>query len=64
MSFTGITAAELREQKERQDACVNKALTEGSKTAALVGGVSGGLSWLMKRFSEAYRCTRGRGAAA
>lgn len=55
MSFTGISAAEVRAQKARQDACVNVALAEGAKSAALAGVVSGGLSMLLKSVSEAYR---------
>lgn len=55
MSFSGISAAEFQAQKERKDACINAALLEGTKSAALAGLVSGSLSMLMKRVSEAYR---------
>lgn len=60
MSLTGITPAQLREQKERQDACINGALKEGAKSAALAGMVSGGISLFMKQVSEAYRCGAAR----
>lgn len=56
MSYSStVRAADLAAQKERKDACVNAALVEGCKSAAIAGGVSGGLSMALKAVSEAYR---------
>jgi hypothetical protein len=56
MYSSTISAADLQAQKRRQDECVNGALLEGAKSAALAGTVSGGLSLGLKHVSEAYRC--------
>lgn len=50
-----INAADLAEQKRRQDACIGGAIFEGAKSAALAGAIAGGLSLALKRASEAYR---------
>jgi hypothetical protein len=55
MYSSTVSAADLQAQKKRKDDCVNAALMEGAKSAALAGMVSGGLSAALKRVSEAYR---------
>ncbi|GBF98237.1 hypothetical protein Rsub_11057 [Raphidocelis subcapitata] len=56
MSYSStVRPSDLAAQKQRQDACVNAALAEGCKSAALAGGVSGGLSLALSAVSEAYR---------
>lgn len=56
MSYSStVRAADVTEQRRRQDECTTRAIVEGTKAAALAGLVSGGCGQLLKAVSEAYR---------
>jgi hypothetical protein len=55
MGLAGVNLQAQREQKQRQDECVQQALFSGAKSSAIALAASGSMTYMLSYASEAFK---------